>query len=128
MENYKLKVDCKKRLRVQIKDIKALVEDKKYRKRAGMSNTEERIYIPRIYRNQKLIDQGVTNKKERKILSNIMNEMDKRRDQKAEFWVKISKSSKENQKTFNQHVQLDKKEDLENVKADEIKFDIAHNN
>ncbi|CAG8657971.1 30321_t:CDS:2, partial [Gigaspora margarita] len=42
-----------------------------------------------------LIDQGVTNEKGRKILSDIMNEIDKRRDQKAEFWVKISGSSKE---------------------------------
>ncbi|CAG8773916.1 20233_t:CDS:2, partial [Gigaspora margarita] len=71
-ENYELKVDCSK-------------EDKKYRKKAEMSNTKKKIYIPRIRRNQKLIDQGVTNEKGRKILSDIMNEMDKRRDQKAEF-------------------------------------------
>ncbi|CAG8841659.1 23399_t:CDS:2, partial [Gigaspora margarita] len=75
--------------------IKTNTETENYKKRAGMSKTEERIYILRICRNYELIDQGVTNKKRRKILNAIMNEMDKRRDQKAEFWVKISRSSKE---------------------------------
>ncbi|CAG8815936.1 39029_t:CDS:1, partial [Gigaspora margarita] len=35
------------------------------------------------------------NEKGKKILSAIMNEIDKKREQKAEFWVKISGSSKE---------------------------------
>ncbi|CAG8811263.1 13786_t:CDS:2, partial [Gigaspora margarita] len=85
-ENYELIVDCKKKLRAEIEDIKALIEVKKSRKRTEKSNIEKRIYIPRIRRNQELIDQEVINKKERKILSAIMNEMDKKRDQKAEFW------------------------------------------
>ncbi|CAG8835582.1 25130_t:CDS:2, partial [Gigaspora margarita] len=78
IENYELKMDCKKRLRAQIKYIKALIKDKKYRKK-------------------------VTNEKERKTLSDIINEIDKKRDQKAKFWIKISESSKEKQKTFNQY-------------------------
>ncbi|CAG8850042.1 23242_t:CDS:2, partial [Gigaspora margarita] len=64
-ETYKLVVNCKKGLRAEIEDIK------------------------------KLIDQEVINERGRKILSVIINEMDKKRDQKAEFWVKISRSSKE---------------------------------
>ncbi|CAG8817332.1 8602_t:CDS:2, partial [Gigaspora margarita] len=73
-ENYELVVDCKKRLRAEIDDIKALIEVKKSRKRTEKSNIENRIYIPRIHRNQELIDQGVINEKGRKILSAIMNE------------------------------------------------------
>ncbi|CAG8796042.1 33017_t:CDS:2, partial [Gigaspora margarita] len=86
-ENYRLVADCKKRLRTEIENIKALIEVKKSRKCTKKSNIEKQIYIPK-----------------RKILSAIMNEMDKRRDQKAEFWVKISRR------------QLDKKEDLGDIK------------
>ncbi|CAG8833955.1 38749_t:CDS:2, partial [Gigaspora margarita] len=73
IKTYELVVNCKKRLRAEIEDIK----------------------IPRIRRNQEFIDQGVINERGRKILSIIINEINKKRNQKAEFWVKISESSKE---------------------------------
>ncbi|CAG8655913.1 7103_t:CDS:2 [Gigaspora margarita] len=58
--------------------------------------TKKRIYIPRLKRNQDLIDQEIMNKPEKKTLSRIINNIDKIKDRKAKFWIKISSNSKEN--------------------------------